>query len=89
MDSRKAVWMAVASGAGALGAVALRRGLNQAWKVTMDGDPPEDPTSLDVGWRDAILWTFATSVAIGLGRLLVLRGTALGWERVTGERPPE
>jgi uncharacterized BrkB/YihY/UPF0761 family membrane protein len=83
------MWMAVASGAGALGAVAVRKGLNRAWQVTMDDDPPDDPTSLDVTWRDAILWTFATSVAVGLGRLLVQRGAAAGWERFTGSRPPD
>jgi hypothetical protein len=89
VDSKKAMWMAVASGAAALGAVTVRKGLNQAWRVTMDDEPPDDPTSLDVDWRDAILWTFATSVAIGPDLLVPLRDAALGWERFTGELPPD
>jgi hypothetical protein len=41
-----------------------------------------------VPWRDAILWTVATGVVVGLGQLLIRRGLESGWSRLTGEPPP-
>ena len=80
--------MLVAAGAAMLGGALLRQGLNQAWKLAMHDDPPLDPTSRDVSWRDAILWTVASGAVVGVGRLVARRGAAAGWERFTGERPP-
>ncbi|HUF49333.1 MAG TPA: DUF4235 domain-containing protein [Longimicrobiales bacterium] len=88
MDHKKAGWILFASGVAALGGFLVRQGLNQAWRVATDEDPPEDPTAWDVEWRDAIAWTVATGVVMGLGRLLARRGAAAGWERLTGEHPP-
>ena len=88
MKPNRAIWWAVAAGAGAVGAGAVRQGLNRAWKLARDEDPPENPASWKVDWREAIVWTLATSVVIGLGRLFALRGAAAGWQRVTGRAPP-
>jgi Protein of unknown function (DUF4235) len=89
VEPKKAMWLAVVSGASALSMVAVRQGLNQAWRLATEEEPPEDPASEDVDWRDAIAWTLATSVIIGLGRLFALRGAAAGWRRFTGEAPPQ
>jgi hypothetical protein len=89
VESKKALWLAVVSGAGALGTMAVRQGLNQAWRLAKEQDPPENPASANVHWRDANAWTLATSVVIGLGRLFALRGAAAGWTRFTGEAPPQ
>ena len=89
MQSKKALWLALVSSAGALGTMAVRQGLNQAWRFAKEEDPPADPASTDVDWRDAIAWTLATSIVIGLGRLFALRGAAAGWTRFTGEAPPQ
>jgi hypothetical protein len=85
---KKLVWMAVAAGVTSMGGRLVRRGLDQAWRVTAHEDPPADPGSPDVPWRDAILWTVATGVVVGLGQLLIRRGLESGWSRVTGEPPP-
>lgn len=85
---RDTAWAAFAAGAAALGGVVVRQGLHSAWKLAMHDDPPLDPTSRDVSWRDAILWTVASGVVIGLGRLIARRGAAAGWERLTGQAPP-
>jgi hypothetical protein len=82
------MWTAVATGAGALGMMAVRTGLDHAWRYAKEEDPPENPAASDVDWRDAIAWTLATSIVIGLGRLFALRGAAAGWTRFTGEAPP-
>jgi uncharacterized BrkB/YihY/UPF0761 family membrane protein len=89
MRAKKAMWAAMVTGAGTLGMAAVRTGLNQAWRFAKEQDPPDDPASLDVTWRDAIAWTLATSIVIGLGRLFALRGAAAGWTHLTGEAPPQ
>lgn len=88
MISKQHAWMAVGAGAAALGGVAVRQALTQAWKLAKDEDPPLDPSSWDVEWKDAIAWTIATGVVVGLGRLIARRGAAAGWERLLGEAPP-
>lgn len=88
MLNRKMAWMGVAAGAAMLGGVVVRQGLDQAWKLATHEDPPLDPTSRDVAWRDAIIWTVATGVMVGLGRLIARRGAATAWERFMGEAPP-
>jgi hypothetical protein len=88
VNSKKAVWIACASGAAMLGGAIVRQGLNQAWKVVKHEDPPEDPAAWDVEWKDAIAWTLATGVLMGLGRLMARRGAAAGWKRLTGDNPP-
>jgi hypothetical protein len=85
---KQTAWVVVAAGAATFGGMAIRKGLEQAWKLAMHEDPPLDPSARHVAWREAILWTVATGVGIGLGRLIARRGAAAGWERLTGESPP-
>jgi hypothetical protein len=88
MVGKKAAWTTVAAAAAMLGGTMVRRGLHQAWKLAKHEDPPLDPGSRDVTWRDAILWTVASGVLFGLGSLIARRGAAAGWDRLTGEAPP-
>jgi hypothetical protein len=85
---KKLAWMAVATGVSSLGGRAVKFGLDRAWRVAMDDDPPDDPGSPDIPWREAILWTVATGVVVGLSHLLIRRGLDYGWMRATGEYPP-
>jgi hypothetical protein len=87
-DPRRIVWLGLAAGAGALAAFAVRKGLERAWRAATDEDPPQEPASPDVPWRDAIIWTAATGALGGIGQLLARRATEAGWHRVTGEHPP-
>jgi hypothetical protein len=41
VDPKKAKWLAVVTSAGALGTVAVRQGLNQAWRLATEEDPPQ------------------------------------------------
>jgi len=86
--SKKAMWMACASGAAMVGAGVVRKGLVTGWRAWKHEDPPEDPGAWDVDWRDAVAWTVATGALMGLGSLLARRGAAAGWRRLTGENPP-
>lgn len=86
---KRAAWMLVAAGAGALGSVAVRQGLRRAWTLATHEDPPADAASMEVEWKHAIAWTVATSVVVGLGRLFARRGAAIGWQHMLGEDPPD
>lgn len=88
MLSERQKWTLVAGVAGTLGAFAVRSGLETAWKVTVGADPPKNPASREVPWRHAILWTVATGVLIGLGRMLAERAAAGAWDRYQGKQPP-
>ena len=88
MLSERQQWALVAGAAGALGAFAVRNGLESAWKLAVGDDPPKNPAARDVPWRHAIMWTVATGVLIGLGRLLAERGAAAAWDNYQGRKPP-
>jgi hypothetical protein len=85
---RKHVWAIVATAAVAVSSLLVQKGLDQAWRIAKDEDPPADPSDRNVDWTDAIVWTVATGVAVGLGRLVARRGAAAGWHRLTGDAPP-
>jgi hypothetical protein len=87
-DAKQIAWMAVATGAGALAAWGVRKGLEQAWRAATHEEPPGEPSSHDVPWREAILWTVATGALGALGQLLARRGTEAAWHRLMGEHPP-
>jgi hypothetical protein len=40
------------------------------------------------GWTEALAWTAASALAVGLTQLLAKRGAAIGWEYATGKHPP-
>jgi hypothetical protein len=80
-------WGLVAMGAAALAGIATRKALDAGWHLVQDEDPPEDPASRGVGWGQAVLWTVATSAAIGVAQLVARRGAAAGWRKVRGRYP--
>jgi hypothetical protein len=86
--SERQQWGLLAGAAGALGAFAVRNGLESAWKLALGDEPPKNPAARDVPWRHAIMWTVATGVLIGLGRLLAERAAAAAWDNYQGRKPP-
>jgi hypothetical protein len=81
-------WAALAAGAAYAAGWAIDKAARRGWRSVTGDEPPESPESPDTDWKDALLWTAATSVALGLGRLLSRRVAAYGWQRVAGETPP-
>ena len=86
LDDEK-LWEAVATGSAILAAVAVRNLLTRGWKRWKRADPPENPADPAVDWGEAIAWTMATGVAVGLGRLVAKRLAAGAWARVREENP--
>ena len=85
---QKALWFVVGAGSALAAGTIVKRSLDAGWRAATSKDPPDDPESLKVGWRDAIVWTAVSALAVGLAQLTARRGAALGWRQVTGKRPP-
>jgi hypothetical protein len=85
--SEERAWSLVALASGALAVVVVRQGLEAGWQRLRHEDPPQNPAARQVDWGSALAWTVATSVAIGVGRLLAHRGAAEGWRKVRGRYP--
>lgn len=89
MNREKEEWLytmlttGVVLGAGVLVKVAV----NNIYESGAAEDPPMNPASSDVPWGKAIAYTIFTGAAVGLAQLLVRRGTASTWKRVTGSLP--
>ena len=85
---RKALWFVVGAGSAIVAGAAVKRSLDAGWRAVTSKDPPDEPESLTIGWKDALLWTTVSAVAVGLAQLTARRGAAMGWRQVTGKRPP-
>ena len=86
--NRKVGWQIVSYGTGALAALATRRALTAAWQGVRRTPPPDDPANRQIPWPQALTWAIATSVGIGVARLVALRGAAAVWEATAHEPPP-
>lgn len=86
-DSER-TWKLFSAGAALATGVLVRRGVRAIWR-SRRGEPPENPDSSDVDWKEAVAWTAAIGLAVGVGRLLARRGAARVWRGVFGESPPE
>lgn len=86
MDDER-VWSIVALGSAALAAIAIRNLLETGWEVVRHEEPPLNPAARSVSWGDALAWTVASGVAVGVGRMLAQRGAAAGWKKMKGHYP--
>jgi anti-sigma-K factor RskA len=82
---RRVAWQVTSGIAAALAGLGARRVVQLAWRS--DGDAPdEDPRS---SWTQALGWAVAVGVAVGVARVIAVRGAARVFERATGETPPQ
>ena len=82
--SQEIEWKIVAAASGALAAVATRRLLTRLWH-TLGWSPDEAEWGT---WVQALSWGIAVGAGMGAARVVALRAAAVGFERVTGDRPP-
>ena len=85
---QKMIWILVGAGAAMIASNIVERSLAAGWKAITSDDPPSKPESPRTGWTDALAWTAASALAIGLSQVLAKRGAALGWQYATGKTPP-
>lgn len=80
-------WNMVALVSAGLAGIAVRNLLESGWEKMKRDEPPQNPAARSVDWGEALSWTVATGVAVGVGRLLAQRGAAAGWKKVRGRYP--
>lgn len=86
--AEKTAWKFAATAAGVVAGVVARKSLMKAWTVAKKTDPPTNPAARDTAWGEALAWTLATSIGVGVARLIATRGAAGAWEKATGALPP-
>ena len=84
----KTVWKIAATGAAVLASIAVRNALMALWRGVVKTEPPNNPADPATGWGEAVAWTAATGLVIGVARMVASRGAAAGWRRATGTLPP-
>lgn len=60
-------------GAAIAGGVLARQILNTGWKAARGEEPPENPASREVDWKDALLWGAVSGAFVGAMRILSRR----------------
>lgn len=81
--TREQRWRIVSLGSAVLAAVVVRGGIKVVWKATRDDDPPLNPLREDGTWTDAVLFSLATGLSVGLARLAARAVAASVWENET------
>lgn len=84
----KTVWKLAATGAAVVASIAVRNALMAAWRTVMKNEPPNNPADPATNWGEAIAWTAATGLVVGVARMVASRGAAAGWQKATGNLPP-
>ena len=60
----------------AIGATFVARHLLEAaWQTTLDRDPPKNPMSREVAWREALLWGAVSGAVVGITRIASRRAS--------------
>jgi hypothetical protein len=81
------VWNGVASGAAIAAVIVTRPVIERLWKALFRREPPGNPASRDVTWREALLWALFTGALVGVVRLVAQRGAAGAWNKARGDYP--
>ena len=87
---RLAEWKVVSTLSGLLAGVVVRRLLNLLWAKASPSDhtPPLNAADREIGWGEALSWSVATGVGVGVARVVSDRLAASTWEMATGSPPP-
>ncbi len=56
-------------------AVAARHTLQASWRHAFDRDPPKNPSSRNVVWKEALLWGAVSGALVGVARIAARRGS--------------
>lgn len=87
MRNEERIWTGAALAASAAAAILVRWSLKESWRRVKNSEPPLNPASSSVPWRDALTWAVVTGAAAGLARVLARRGVASAWTRLMGNQP--
>ncbi len=67
----------------ALGVTFLARNALQAsWRTALNSDPPKNPASHEVAWREALLWGAVSGAVVGVARIASRRASSAAYRSV-------
>ncbi len=67
----------------ALGVTMLaRNALQNGWRKTMGAEPPKNPASSEVSWKDALLWGVVSGAIVGGVRIASRRASSAMYRSV-------
>ena len=87
VQRQQVMWRVVGSASGIVAGAAARRLLQLSWRAVRGTEPPTNPASPRTTWREALMWTAAMGVTLGLARLAAQRAAAEAWRHRTGDYP--
>ena len=61
--------------------------LNKAWVRTKGTEPPAHPAAPGTPWGEALSWAVASGAAVGVARLVAMKGAASAKVKLTGKVP--
>ena len=87
--AEKISWQALTTIAAVAAALVVRKALGAAWSAAAPSEPPQNPADPDTQWGEALAWTAATGMVVGMARMIGQRGAAGAWTKATGTLPPD
>lgn len=87
--SERMAWKLLGTSAAVLAGVITKKITTRAWQKTRHSDPPANPAAWETTWAEALAWSAATGVVVGIMRMLAARGAVEGWRRTIGRLPPD
>ena len=73
-------WQMVSLGSAIVAAVLVRGAIRAGWRLTRNDTPPLNPLRQDGTWMDAVLFSVATGLTVGLARLGARAIATRAWE---------
>lgn len=86
--AQETTWKLAATGSAIVAGVLARKIVMAGYTKAKHTTPPTNPAGRQTQWSEALTWTIATSIVVGLARLVATRGIAGAWEKLTGHLPP-
>jgi Protein of unknown function (DUF4235) len=87
MASGSKIWSVYGLGATVLATIVARKAMTVSWKAATGKPPPQNPAHPDVSLAEAVVWSTASGVAVGLARMIASRKAADYYRRSTGHLP--
>jgi len=75
----------IVAGATMLSAFLTRKLIEKVWVKVTDEEPPTDPADTSITWKDALAWTVATGVLVGIANVVVSRSVTQGADKLLSE----
>ncbi|WP_231617707.1 DUF4235 domain-containing protein [Novipirellula aureliae] len=69
----------LAFGAAIAATFLARNALQASWRTTLDRDPPKNPASPEVDWKDALLWGALSGAVVGMARIASRRTSSAAY----------